>query len=111
MIEFARPNIEAVMPDPHVNARLSEVFILWFAKISINSFLLLKVPSNLFINSPKGKFLEPGMFPLLKFFLISFCFPKNLSLERASIKSNNLVLILESISSLFITNYEFSFAL
>ena len=64
------------------------------------------------INSRNGKFIDPGIFPLLSSFLGSGCKPKNLSLPRASTNSKFfLSYILDFIWSLFITMFLFSFAL
>ena len=38
MIEFARPNIVAVIPDPHVNARFFVVFNPCFKKSDLIHF-------------------------------------------------------------------------
>ena len=75
MIELARPKTHAVMPDPQVNARFLLMSILCLLKISINLFFSLKVLSDLLINSIKGRFLDPSMFPLLSSFLNSGCSP------------------------------------
>ena len=108
MIELVNPKTHAVIPDPHVNAIFLFGLILFFLKIDINSSFFLKVRSLSFISSVKGIFFEPSMFPLLNSFLASGCSPKNLSLPRASISSNDLFLILLIIWSLFKTNDVFS---
>ena len=109
MIELVNPKIHAVNPDPHVKATFLFGSTLFFWNISINSFLFLKVLS-LLINSVKGIFLEPLIFPLLSPSLGSGWSPKNLFLLLASTSSKELFLILAIIWSLFNTNEVFSLA-
>ena len=93
MIELVNPKTQAVIPDPQVNAIFLFGSTLFFSKIDINSSFFLKVRSFLFINSVKGIFFDPSIFPLLNPFLGSGWRPKNLSLLRASTSSNDLFFI------------------
>ena len=90
MIELVNPKTHAVKPEPQVKAIFLFGSSLFFSKIDINSSFFLKVRSLKFINSVKGMFIEPVIFPLLNPSLGSGCKPKNLSLLRASISSNDL---------------------